>query len=384
MSTQSIWTKEVNLGLACARGLTPYALKEVRDLGYKVTAHDSDSVTVSGTMLDALTLNLQLRTVHRVLYPLIDVQAKNIDHLYSHAMSIPWEDWLDPDGYFTVHGAVRNDTIRDSRLPPLRIKDAVADRMREKTGRRPDSGRETKGAAIFFIWHERNLKIFIDTTGEPLSRRGYRLLPGEAPMQEALAAACIKASEWDPTTTFISPMCGSGTPAIEAALMAKRRAPGIFRKHFAFMALKGYKEEGEAYWQNERSKAIENELPSSEMPRIVATDISKEAVRIARANAKAAKVDQFISFGICDFADTVLPHTNGSIFINPEYGDRLGERQKLIPLYKRIGAWFRDHKDYQGSVLTASPMLAKEVGLHYQDPIPFFNGPIECRLLKYF
>ncbi len=379
-----IWKNKTNIGLACARGLVPYALKEVRELGFKVTEHDNDSVTVSGTLLDAMKLNLHLRCVHRVLIPLLNVQAKNIDHLYQHASTIPWEDWLDPDGYITVHGAVRNDTIRDTRLPPMRIKDAIADRMREKTGRRPDSGRETKGAAIFFIWHERALRIFIDTTGEPLSRRGYRLLPGEAPMQEPLAAACVKASEWDGKSTFVSPMCGSGTPAIEAALMAKNRAPGIFRSHFSFMSLKGYKENAEEFWIKLRDEAVAAELPSSEMPRIIATDISREAVRIARANAKAAKVEQFISFGICDFADTVLPAGGGTIFMNPEYGDRLGDRQSLIPMYRRIGAWLRDNRNYHGSVLTASPMLAKEVGIRFNDPIPFFNGPIECRLLRYF
>lgn len=334
--------------------------------------------------MDALKLNLKIRTAHRVLIPLLNVEAKNLDHLYRHAMSIPWEDWIEPDGYFTVHGAVHNDTVRDTRMPALKIKDAIADRMREKTGQRPNSGRDTNGAAVFFIWHERSLRIFMDTSGEPLSRRGYRLLPGEAPMQEPLAAACIKATEWDAKSPFISPMCGSGTPAIEAALMAKGRAPGSFRKHFAFMAIKGYHEEAEASWLAEKERAAAEELPSSEMPRIIATDISREAIRIARANAKAARVEQFISFGVCDFADTALPQSPGTIFMNPEYGDRLGDRQGLIPLYRRIGAWLGDHRDFHSAILTASPMLARETGLRFNNPVPFFNGPIECRLLRFF
>lgn len=379
----SIWTTESDIGLACARGLAPYTLREVKELGFRVAEHDNDSVTVRGTLLDAIRLNLRIRTAHRVVYPLINVQAKTLDHLYDHARSIPWEKWLDPDGYFTVHGAVKNDTIRDTRMPALRMKDAIADRMREKTGRRPDSGKETDGAAIFFIWHERALRIFIDTSGLPLSRRGYRLLPGEAPMQEPLAAACVMASDWNAKVPFISPMCGSGTPAIEAALIAKRRAPGSFRKHFAFMSLKGYHEEAEAFWQAEKEKAAAEELPAAEMPFIVATDISREAVRIARANAKAARVEQFISFGVCDFADTVLPKDGGVIFMNPEYGERLGERHELVPMYRRIGAWFRDNGCFRGSILTASPMLAKEIGLKPADLIPFYNGPIECRLVRF-
>ena len=379
----SLWSKESNIGLACARGLAPYTLAEVRKLGFKVAEYDNDSVTVRGSLIDALRLNLHIRTAHRVLYPLINVQAKNLDHLYNHVKSIAWEDWLDPDGYFTVHGAVKNDTVRDSRMPALRMKDAIADRMREATGRRPDSGKETKGAAVFFIWHERALRVFIDTTGEPLSRRGYRLLPGEAPMQEPLAAACVMATGWDAKSTFVSPMCGSGTPAIEAALIAKNRAPGSFRKHFAFMAIKGYEEFGANAWAEIKEKAAAEELPSSEMPKIIATDISREAVRIARANAKAAHVEQFINFGVCDFADTSVPHGTGVIFMNPEYGERLGERQALIPLYKRIGAWIGDQRGYKGSILTASPMLAKETGLNFAELIPFYNGPIECRLVRF-
>ncbi len=379
----SIWSTEANIGLACARGLTPCTLREVRELGFRIAEHDNDSVTVRGTLIDAMRLNLRIRTAHRVVFPLINVQAKNLDHLYSHAYGIPWEDWLDPDGYFTVHGAVKNDTVRDTRMPALRIKDAIADRMRAKTGKRPNSGKDVDGAAIFFIWHERALRIFVDTSGVPLSRRGYRLLPGEAPMQEPLAAACAMASGWDAKSPFISPMCGSGTPAIEAALIAKNRAPGSFRKHFAFMDLKGFKEEAEAAWLAEKEKAAADEIPASEMPRIVATDISRDAVRIARANAKAAHVEQFISFGVCDFADTALPPGGGTIFMNPEYGERLGEREALIPLYRRIGAWLGDHPAFHGSILTASPMLARETGLKPADLIPFYNGPIECRLVKF-
>lgn len=379
----SIWTKESSIGLACARGLVPYAVKEVKALGFKIVDQDNDSVTVRGTIFDAFRLNLRMRTAHRVLLPVLDAKANNLDDLYRNARTIEWEKWLEPDGYFTIHGAVNNATVRDTRMPTLRIKDAVADRMVERCGKRPNSGSDKSGAAVFYIWHQRSLRIFIDTTGEPLSRRGYRLLPGEAPMQEPLAAACDLATGWDKKSTFVFPMCGSGTPAIEAALIAKRRAAGALRKHFAFMSIKGFKENGEAFWLKEREKAIEEEILSSEMPRIVATDISRDAIRIARANAKAAKVDQYISFGVCDFADTVLPGGGGFIFMNPEYGERLGNKEELIPLYKRIGAWIKDNPHYHGSILTSSPMLARETGLKPVELIPFYNGPIECRLVVF-
>lgn len=379
----SIWTKEADIGISCARGLAPYALRETRDAGWRITAHDESSVTVRGTLIDAMRLNLTLRAAHRVTYPLFQAEAKNVEHLYRHALEFPWDEYIPSNGYFSVHGAVRNDTVRDTRIPSLKLKDAIADRIRSKCGRRPDSGKDDKGASVFFIWRERALSVFLDTSGEPLSRRGYRLLPGNAPMQEPLAAACVMATGWDESSPFISPMCGSGTPAIEAALIAKRRAPGSFRKSFAFMSLRGYRDEAEEKWLAMKQEAAAAERPSAEMPRIVATDISRDAVRIARANARAAGVEQLISFGVCDFAETAVPRPRGAIFLNPEYGERLGEREALVPLYQRIGAWLADFPSYHAAILTPSPMLAKSTGLKPMELIQFFNGPIDCRLVRF-
>ncbi len=358
-------------------------------MGLRASAADDDSVTLRGTALDALRLNLWLRTAHRVLIPLGAFEAKNLDHLYAHASKIPWEEWIDPDGYFTTHGSIRNDTIRDSRVAAMRLKDAIVDRIRNACGRRPDAGKEDKGASVFLYWHERDLRIFIDTSGSALSRRGYRLLPGKAPMQEALAAAVVMATGWNPDTPFVAPMVGSGTPAIEAAMIAKRRAPGLTRAHFAFMSLAGYRRpmaDGatpEAFWKAECDKAVRDERPSNEMPRIVATDISREAIRTARANAKAAKMEQYISFGVCDFADTELPPQPGAIFMNPEYGERMGEKDALAPLYKRIGRWYASHPEWNGCLFTSSPRLARATELEPRFLRPFFNGTLDCRLLSF-
>lgn len=406
----SVWTAEGGVAIACARGLAPYALAEARALGFGILAHDLDSVTVRGTMLDALRLNLHLRAAHRVLFPVGRFEAKNLGHLYAHAMDVPWEDWLPPDGYFSVRGSVRNDTVRDTRMPALRLKDAVADRMREACGRRPDSGKEDAGAALFFVWRERDLRVFIDTSGAPLSRRGYRLLPGKAPMQETLAAACVMASGWDGDSPFVAPMCGSGTPAIEAAMIARRRAPGLARGYFAFRHLRGYGdalEDGPRFaslpgglaslppspspdmvWKALAGAAAAAERPAGEMPRIVATDISREAVRIARANAKAAGMDRHISFGVCDFADTAIPRGEpGVVFVNPEYGERMGDAAELAPLYRRIGAWYGDNRRQTRCALTSSPRLARALcGALGEEPgatLPFFNGALDCRLLVF-
>lgn len=387
----SIWTAPGEIALACARGLVPYALMELKAMGIEPTSHDRDSVTLPGTVLDALKLNLHLRTAHRVLFLLAKFRARYAEELYAKAIRIPWEDWIPADGYFTVHGSIRTRAMRDTRIPSLKLKDAIVDRIRDRRGTRPDSGHETKGASVFILWHEDDLRIFVDLSGEPLSKRGYRLIPGPAPMQETLAAGCAMASGWDPATPFIAPMCGSGTPAIEAALIAKRRAPGLTRKYYSFFSLNGFHDRIESIdkspyevWQCLRDEAVANEIPSTKMPRIVATDISHEAIRIARANAKAANVEQMISFAVCDFADTPIADIqNGTVFMNPEYGERMGEKEELAPVYKRIGDWFANRPDLIRCVFTASPFLAKAMCFEPNEQVPFFNGPLPCRLLKF-
>ena len=236
-----IWTdKNYPIIISCAKELSCWTEIEVRDMGYKPIEVTENTVVVRGAMRDVMRLNLQLRTAHRVLVPLLRTTCRNIKDLYQSVYSIDWENLLDADGYFSVSSIVHNYTIRDTRIPSLYTKDAIADRMRDKCQRRPDSGGENIGAAVFVYWEEDEVIIYLDTSGEPLSKRGYRKIPGSAPLQETLAAACIMALGWKPNTPFLSPMCGSGTPAIEAAMMAMNKAPGSLKGHFAFQSIKGY------------------------------------------------------------------------------------------------------------------------------------------------
>lgn len=396
----NIWKDSYPLIISCARGLVPQTSNEVTRLGYTVIDSTENTVVVRGGMRDMMALNLQLRTAHRVLAPLLRTECRNLYDFYDAVLSIDWENYFEPDGYFTVNTVVRNDTIRDTRMPSLKAKDAIADRMRQRCGGRPDSGRETFGAAVFVYWQDTELIVYIDTTGEPLSKRGYRKLPGLAPMQETLAAGCVLASEWDARSPFVSPMCGSGTPAIEAALLALNRAPGSFKSHFGFMALKGYRQtipgeragtsvrqrfgaSPEQIWKDKVATARAQERRTG-LPPIIATDIDPEAVETARMNAIAAGVSEFITFGECDFAATKLPPPPGVIFMNPEYGERMGEGQDLEPLYKRIGDFLKQKcAGYTGCILTGNMEMSRKIGLRSVRRIPFFNGPIECRMVVF-
>jgi putative N6-adenine-specific DNA methylase len=397
----NIWTDRYPLVISCAKGLVPQTSNAMMTMGYKISHRTDTTLTTYGGLRDMMRLNLELRTAHRVLVPLKRSRCQNLYHLYNDVMTIPWENYLDAEGYFTVNSVVYNDTVHDTRLPALKTKDAIADRMRARQGRRPDSGREFIGASVFIFWEREKLEVYLDTTGEALSRRGYRKLPWKAPMQETLAAACILESGWDGTTPFVAPMCGSGTPAIEAALIAINRAAGSFKSHFGFMAVKGYTQiipgekagesvrkrfgtSPEQIWKHlvAQAKAAER---TDGTPPIIASDISEEAVEVARMNAIAAGVSQYITFQQCDFADTRLPtKEHGVVFMNPVYGERLGQDDDLDVLYGRIGEFIARHcHNYTSCVFTASMELASKVGLRSDRRVPFYNGPLDCRLLVY-
>jgi putative N6-adenine-specific DNA methylase len=384
------WNTPETIVIACARGLAPAAAMELTQLGYAVGDASETMVSVRGTLVDAMRLNLWLRSAHRVLWPLVSARARNLDELYAAVKHIAWEEWLEPDGYFTVNTAVWNESIRDTRMPSLRAKDAIADRMREACGRRPDAGPEFSGAAVFVYWRDQDLRIYLDTTGEPLSKRGYRKLPGKAPMQETLAAACVLSTGWDGSTPFVLPMCGSGTPAIEAALIARRRAPGLLRDRFTFMALKGYAASADATNTSPKARflALRVEARKGEraagLPPIIATDIDPEAVEIAKQNAAAAGVLEDLTFDVCDFAYTQIPAKPGVVFLNPEYGARLGDAATLEPLYGRIGDFFKQRcSGWRGFVFTGNMELSRKIGLRSASRKIFFNGPIECRLVGF-
>ena len=397
----NLWKNTYPIIVSCAKGLAPLTAQEMKDLGYKLIEETENTVVTFGGIRDIFKLNLCLRTAHRVLAPVLRIDCLNLRELYDAAFSIDWENLLDADGYFTVNSVVHNDTVRDTRMPSLVTKDAIADRMRIHCGgARPDSGPANFGSAVFVYWEDRTAIFYLDTSGEPLSKRGYRKLPGPAPLQETLAAGCVIASGWNRNSPFLAPMCGSGTPAIEAALYALNRAPGSFKSHFAFMSLKGYtitlpgEKAGrfsrrrfgaspEEIWKSMVHEVREQERKTP-MPRIIATDIDQEAVEISQINAIAAGVSEYIEFHTCDFAETPVPQPPGTIFLNPAYGARLGSADELVPLYQRIGDFFKQRcTGYTGCVLTGNMELSHKVGLHSKQRIPFFNGRIECRMMVY-
>ena len=376
----SFWKNKSRIVLTCAKGIPPFLKQEILSLGFPVLSVGASEVGTEGTLEDTQKLNLSIRTGQRVLYLLESFSAKTPDELYKRISQISWEDYIPEDSYFSVTSSVHNPTIKDSRFANVKCKDAVVDRIKEKRGKRPDTGSERDKVVIHLYWRGDFCQVFLDTSGEPLSRRGYRMIPLKAPMQETLAAVVVLATGWTGDGNLINPMCGSGTLAIEAALIALERAPGLLRSNYGFMHLRGFDEPS---WKILRRK-IRAEAKDRLSGRIIATDISQQAVEAAKKNAMTAGVERFIEFGICNFSETPVPSGGGAVVLNPEYGERLGETEKLKETYKNIGDFFKKKcQGYRGYLFTGNLDLAKKVGLRTNRRITFFNGPIECRLLEY-
>jgi len=376
----SVFSQKSKIVITCAKGIPSFLKEEVLSLGFPILSEGIASVETEGTMDDAMRLNLFIRTGQRVLFLLEAFSAKNPDELYRKISRMRWEDYIPEDDYICVTSSVDTPTIKDSRFANLKCKDAIVDRIKERRGRRPDAGPERDRIVVHLYWKGDLCQVFLDTSGEPLSKRGYRKIPLKAPMQETLAAAVVLATGWKDNGNFINPMCGSGTLAIEAALIALNRAPGLLRSNYGFMHLKGFNEPS---W-NVMRKKIKALAKNSLKGKIIATDIRQEAVEAAKKNAATAGVEHWIEFGVCDFSETPVPEGGGVVILNPEYGERLGKVEELNETYKGIGDYFKKRcKGYRGYIFTGNLDLAKKVGLRTKRRVPFFNSNIECRLLEY-
>jgi len=367
--------------ITCKDRSVNYLEQELRELGFFPLQISRTGIEIQASLEECMDINLHLRTASHVLFEIKSFYLRNADDIYRRFKAIPWEEYLDVDGYFSVNSVAENESITTPLIVNVKVKDAIVDRFRELKGRRPDSGSDFSGLVIQVYWKETQAIVYLNTSGETLAKHGYRKIPGKAPMMEALAAATIYASEWNTRVPFINPMCGSGTLAIEAALMASKRYPGLYRENYSFQHILGYDEET---FQAKKRK-LENKIISNPDVKIIASDISLQAITFARENAAYAGVEELIDFQTGDFADTEIPEKpRGVIFFNPEYGERLGDLTELEETYKRMGDFMKQKcAGYRGYIFTGNLDLAKKVGLKASRRIEFWNGTIDCRLLKY-
>lgn len=366
--------------ITCPFGLAPFLEAEIRDLGFTPTEWSETGMELEATLTDTITLNYWLRTAHRIHVLIAETGPKSPEQLKDWLREIPWNNWIPEDGYFSVTSRVSHPDIENSQYANLITKDAVVDRMRSANDHRPDTGSDLDQTVLFLYWNKDVARIFVDTSGESLSRRNYRTESVSAPMQETLAAAIVQATKWEPGQHFINPMTGGGTLAIEAALMSINRAPASLRNNFGFMHIKGFDPET---YQQVRKSAKESGKKTTEA-QIIATDISSKATEAARKNAKTAGVDHLIRFETCSYENTPIPVGPGVVVINPPYGIRLEPGEDLRPLYSGMGDFLKQEAAGKtGYIFTANNALAKKIGLRSNSRTTFFNSTLECRLLEY-
>lgn len=363
-----------------AKGMETVLAREIESLGLTVAGEQTGGVAFRGTMEAAYRANLWLRTANRVLMQLKEFDCFSEQDLYDRVRKADWPRYITPSMTLAVDANVRDSHITHSKYAALKTKDAIVDHMRVKTGSRPNVNPNDPDLRVNVHIHRNRCTLSLDTSGESLHKRGYRRSQVEAPLKETLAAALVELTDWDGTTPFIDPMCGSGTIIIEAALKAANIAPGLIRERFGFQRWLNF---DKALWARLTDEA--RALRKSKLDVVIAGyDSSSKAIKAAAANIRAAGLDELITLGIKDISDFTPPPEPGVIIVNPPYGERLGDTEELAPLYTLIGDVFKQRcSGYTGYVFTGNLELAKRIGLKTARRFVLYNGPIESRLLKF-
>ena len=364
-----------SLFVTCPRGLEAPLSQELEQLKCQDIRAVDGGVACKGGMEQVYRINLHSRTASRVLLRLTKSGYRSEQDIYKAAKNIRWTDWFDLEQTFKVKVEGKRAQVKSLDFVGLKIKDAVCDVFRDACSARPSVGKIRPDIRIHAFIDERDIQIFIDTSGEALFKRGYRQDTGEAPMRENLAAGLLLLAGYDGTQPFQDPFCGSGTIVIEAAWIATRRAPGLIRR-FGFEKLKNF---DAALWKKLQHEA-ETQIRPAPAP-ISGSDNDRHMIRAAVANAQAAEVDTFIRFEVKDAQDT-RPNGEGGILIsNPPYGVRLAEVQALQALYPQLGAWLKQHyAGWLAGMFTGDRDMPKFMRLSPKRKIPLYNGNLDCRL----
>ncbi|NJC88917.1 MAG: RNA methyltransferase [Desulfuromonas sp.] len=361
-----------------AKGLEEVLAGELRALGTDEVAPVSGGVHFRGGRADGYRACLWLRTANRVLQPVATFPCHSAEQLYEGVRSCPWEEFLNPGMTLALDASVRDSVLTHSRFAALKGKDAIVDRLRDHYGQRPDIDTVAPDLPVNLHIHKNHCTVSLDLAGEGLHRRGYRLERTAAPLRETLAAGLLLLSDWDGSTPFVDPMCGSGTLPIEAALLATRTAPGLART-FAFQKWPGFDARA---WQALRDEAHQLRRPAAAM--IVGADRDPRALVAARDNASRQQAAGGIIWDRSDFSRLTPPPAPGVLFCNPPYGERLKDDGALDTLYRSMGDTLKQRwTGWTAWLLTGNLDAAKRIGLKATRRIPLWNGPLECRLLKY-
>jgi putative N6-adenine-specific DNA methylase len=358
-------------------GLEEILATELRDLGALDVRVLNRAVSFNGSQAILYKVNIGTRTAMRVLKNLKSCRLTGVDSLYDEIYNMKWEEHFSLKNSFMINSSVSSPMFRHSHFVSQKTKDAIADRFRKLTNLRPSVNTSDPDITINIHISNDRMDVSLDSSGEPLFKRGYRTAQYAAPLNEVLAAGMILMTGWDGTKPFIDPMCGSGTLSIEAALIGKNIPPGIFREKFGFMQWKDY----DTVLYNRIMESMLN--PVDLKTEIFASDISQDAIDLTRKNIKKALLEEFIYVKKQDFKDFSPPMEGGLVIINPPYGERMKE-EEINMFYKGIGDTLKKNfPGYEAWILSGNPEALKFFGLRPERKIELLNGSIKCRFQKF-
>jgi len=359
-------------------GLEEILARELLQLGGRNVEVFKRGVSVTGDMGFLYKANLCLHTALKVIIPITKFSANNEQELYDAIKGIEWERFISNSDTLMVESVVNSEIFSHSLFVSQKIKDGIVDRFRDKTGRRPDVDLVYPSFKLYAHIFRNEVTLNLDSSGDPLYKRGYRSDINEAPMKEVLAAGLVKLSGWEKHLLLVDGMCGAGTIAIEAALWANNIPPGFYRNQFGFMRWRNFDESlYDTIFDSSVSRIKEDKVE------IIANDIDAPTLKKAKTNTINAKVEDVINCTNESFFDLKPTRQAGVVILNPPYGERLPVAE-IEQMYKEIGDKLKkDFQNFNAWIITSSPEAIKSIGLRPSRKIQIYNGSLECRYLKF-
>jgi len=364
----------------CPRGLEAVLAAELAQLAAQDLAPTDGGVAFAGDLTLAYRANLESRIASRILWRVGGGAYRDERDLYALAHAIDWKRHFKPHRTLRVDVAATRSPLQSLEFATLRVKDAVCDRFRAESGVRPSVDKRQPDVRIYVYLTERDATIYVDTSGEPLFKRGFRRDTEEAPLRENLAAGLLALTGWQRETALLDPMCGSGTIVAEAALIVAGRAPGLSRP-FGFQKLAWF--DGPS-WQRLKQAARDRIRATPLVPAVFASDSTAAAVAKTRSNLAAAQVAEFVTVEQADLLTRAAPSPSGILLTNPPYGVRLADQHKLAAFYPLLGDVLKQrYAGWSAFFLTSDLRLPKLIHLKVAKRTPLYNGALECRLFEF-
>ena len=361
------------------RGLEVPLSLELSRIGAPNVRITDGGVHFSGDLETCYKANLYSHTAGRIYLALASKVYRTEQDIYDLAFSIEWNEWFSVKQSFRVDVVATNCPLKSLNFASLKIKDAICDKFRKTDGLRPNVEPHTPDIRIRGFLDENQVIIFIDTSGAPLFKRGFREKTNIAPIRENLACGLLFLSGWEPGIPLLDPMCGSGTFLIEAARISLNIAPGSSRK-FAFEKLKNFDPD---LWHSTLQTALENELDDADLP-IFGSDVSALAIEAAKSNLENAGLADMVKLQKANILDLTAPAESGVMIANLPYGERMGELDEMRKLYPKIGDLLkRNFAGWNACFLTSDLKMPRFIGLATNKRIPFRNGNLDCRMYEF-